>query len=61
MYNKSMEKQIAINLSSEQYQILLEMFSFVSSMDLYDADESPEDFEKFDNLWDSVLNTKEVV
>jgi len=51
VYNKSMEKQTTISLSSEQYELLLEMFSTIGDLELYDEDESG----KFDSLWDAVL------
>ena len=48
-----MKNSIAINLSSEQYEMLLEMFNFIADMNLYDEDDSEQ---QFDELWDAVLD-----
>ncbi len=58
VYNKSMKNSIAINLSSEQYEMLLEMFNFISDMNLYDEDDTEQ---QFDELWDAVLDTTDEV
>ncbi len=51
---------MSINLSSEQYGILLEMFQIIADLDFYDETDTPEDFKAFDSLWDAVLAAKSI-
>ena len=56
-----MEKFKTLTLTENQYAILLEIFQFVSSMDLYSDDSLEHTDYQFDELWDVVLDAKEVI
>ena len=56
-----MQKFNRLTLTENQYAILLEIFQFVSSMDLYSDDSLEHTDYQFDELWDVVLDAKEVI
>jgi len=56
-----MEKFKTLTLTENQYAILLEIFQFVSSMELYSDDSLEHTDYQFDELWDKVLDAKEFV
>jgi len=56
VYNKGMNKQITI--TSEEFDVLTDIFASIAELDM---DEVLTDEVTFDQLWDKVLNAKEVV
>ena len=54
-YNKGMNKQITI--TSEEFDVLTDIFASIAQLDM---DEVLTDEVTFDQLWDKVLNAKEV-
>ena len=60
VYHKNM-KNHKLTLTENQYAILLEIFQFVSSLDLYGDDTMDHADYQFDELWDSVLDAKEEI
>ncbi len=61
VYYKNMQKNFNITLTENQHAILLEIFQFVASMELYDDDTLEHTDYQFDELWDVVLDAKEVI
>ena len=61
MYYKNMQKNFNITLTENQHAILLEIFQFVASMELYGDDTMEHADYQFDELWDVVLDAKEVI
>ncbi|MED5271481.1 MAG: hypothetical protein VX613_01180, partial [Candidatus Thermoplasmatota archaeon] len=55
-YTNSMNKQITI--TSEEFDVLTDIFASIAELDM---DEVLTDEVTFDQLWDKVLNAKEVV
>ena len=54
-YNNGMNKTITI--TDQQHALLLDLFSTIADLDLF---EQCDDSDKFDTLWDAVLDAKEV-
>ena len=44
-----------LNLTVEQHSLLLDMFTTIADLDLYDVNDDPETFQTFDSLWDAVI------
>ena len=59
VYYKSMNKNFNLTLSENQHAIMLEIFQFVSSLDLYGDDQMAHPEYRFDELWAGVINAKE--
>jgi len=55
VYNTGMNKQITI--TSEEFDVLTDIFASIAQLDM---DEVLTDEVTFDQLWDKVLNAKEV-
>ena len=55
MYNKSMKQ---ITITSKEFDVLTDIFASIAELDM---DEVLTDEVTFDQLWDKVLNAKEVV
>ena len=47
-----------LNLTVEQHSLLLDMFTTMADLDLYDVNDDPETFQTFDSLWDAVIAAK---
>ena len=56
-----MEKFNRLTLTENQYAILLEIFQFVASMELYSDDALEHTDYQFDELWTKVLDAEEFV
>ena len=56
-----MEKFNRLTLTENQYAILLEIFQFVASMELYSDDSLEHTDYQFDELWTKVLAAEEFV
>ena len=54
-------KNHKLTLTENQYAIMLEIFQFVSSLDLYGDDTMDHADYQFDELWDAVLDAKEEI
>ena len=61
VYYKNMQKFNRLTLTENQYAILLEIFQFVASMDLYSDDSLEHTDYQFDELWTKVLDSEEFV
>jgi len=56
-----MEKKFNLTLTENQHAIMLEIFQFVASMELYSDDTLEHTDYQFDELWDVVLDAQEFI
>ncbi len=61
VYYKNMQKNFNLTLTENQHAILLEIFQFVSSLDLYGDDTLDHADYQFDELWDRVIEATEEI